>query len=86
MSPFRSQTIIDRSQGKNSGRNRGRTLLPGLIIYSCLTSFIIRLSTDCAGNGAAHSGLDSPVSISNQDCPTNMPTGQFDLNESFPPR
>lgn len=60
----RSQSIMDRSQG----RNRGGTPLTGLLLGPCLASFFLRqLKITCSGNDVAHRGPSLLTSINNED-------------------
>lgn len=64
-------------------RNHGRMLLAGSIFGSRSASFFIAQDY-CLRDSAAHSGLDSPSSINNQDCLCKT-CSQANLLEAIPP-
>lgn len=56
---------------KDSRTLEEHSLLAGLIVGACLTSFRITVQDDLpgAGNGATHGGQGHPTSMKNQDHP-----------------
>lgn len=90
LSSFHSlQSIAEGRQGKNSRQElEGETMGRGggfclLLCFSNLFSWPSNTSqTQLPKDGTAHGGLSPSVSIINQDTPTDVPTGQADLDNS----
>lgn len=72
------------TEGRNQSGSRRGTLLTGLLFVVCSLCFYHTTQVHQSRSGAAHSGLDLPPSVSNQEnSPRAVSSGQHDGGSSF---